>query len=759
MPKSKILRTKKKVSSSSEDRAILTDAFLKNLWEIDILSNKNSFLDTDFWNILGYKTAAATEKIDSWFSIVHPEDLKTLQSRYLLLLKESGNATFCIVIRFYSHENETVWMELNGVIVKKGVNSTRVFGSAKNITEAKQKECVLEKKVQHYKNVIKGGNVAIWELNLVTGIVDVNQRYAEILGYGLNELEPLSKERWKSFVNPDDSEYLSQVLIKLLNEKGSFDAEFRFKHKEGHWVYVLSSGEVTEVDKEGNAKLISGFLFDISVRKKNEILLVDYANIIKRINAAAKIGLWEVNIYDNERGDETVAIWDDNTRKFIGVSKEFKPIFSSVLGVIKEGKYRDKYIKDVANAIENGIEYDIVLPIINQTDGKEKWARVIGIPEYENKQCIRLYGFFQDVDKETSNSKELAVKEEQLRHNFNQAAVGMALVNLDGNIDKVNKELSRIVGFTKNELLSSSFGHIAHPEDFKITQDILKSVLSRKQDSAKAEFRCIHKKGCIVWVSIVISAVNNDAGKLMHLFLQAQDISENKNLTESLKEHNNRLVNFAHIVSHNLRSHASNISMLLDLIFKDHPLIMENEYLKNIKIVSDNMNDTIYDLNEIVELSSDISSKLTAQNLLDCIRKSLQNIHTSIKESEATVEIDVDPSIKVLAINAYLESIILNLITNAVKYRTPNRPLKINISAEFSWDNVVLSIEDNGLGIDLKRYGDKLFGLYKVFHENKDAKGVGLFIVKNQVEAMGGKIEVTSAVKKGTKFTAYFKKA
>lgn len=98
----------------------------------------------------------------------------------------------------------------------------------------------------------------------------------------------------------------------------------------------------------------------------------------------------------------------------------------------------------------------------------------------------------------------------------------------------------------------------------------------------------------------------------------------------------------------------------------------------------------------------------------------------------------------------------MNFITNAVKYSSPERKPIIKLSSTSQNGYTIVSIEDNGLGIDLKKYGSKLFGMYKTFHTNKDAKGMGLYIAKNQIEAMGGKVMVCSEVGKGTIFNIYF---
>ena len=121
-----------------------------------------------------------------------------------------------------------------------------------------------------------------------------------------------------------------------------------------------------------------------------------------------------------------------------------------------------------------------------------------------------------------------------------------------------------------------------------------------------------------------------------------------------------------------------------------------------------------------------------------------------------SIALDIDPKLKVKSVPAYLESIILNLMTNAVKYRNPERESKIELKAVKENNHVVFSVTDNGLGIDMQRYGNKLFGMYKTFHNHKDARGLGLYIIKNQIEAMGGNIQADSTPGKGSTFKVYF---
>ncbi|NNJ87809.1 MAG: HAMP domain-containing histidine kinase, partial [Eudoraea sp.] len=216
------------------------------------------------------------------------------------------------------------------------------------------------------------------------------------------------------------------------------------------------------------------------------------------------------------------------------------------------------------------------------------------------------------------------------------------------------------------------------------------------------------------------------------------------------------LINFAHIVSHNLRSHTANFSMLLDFLVSETDAEEKNRIIKMLMEASDNLLETLENLNEVVAISTKINLDKKTINLSKRITKVEQNLIAFLKNSNALIINDVDENIEVNVVPSYVESILMNFITNGIKYRDPMRKPVIHLSAEIKDDYTILSIKDNGLGIDLEEHGDKLFGMYKTFHENPDARGIGLYITKNQIEAMNGKITVESKVGKGTIFKVYF---
>jgi signal transduction histidine kinase len=165
---------------------------------------------------------------------------------------------------------------------------------------------------------------------------------------------------------------------------------------------------------------------------------------------------------------------------------------------------------------------------------------------------------------------------------------------------------------------------------------------------------------------------------------------------------------------------------------------------------------TIDHLKDLVEIQTELVHKREPLNLNAYLGKTLNILGEEINKNKVVIQNTISNEATVSYNPAYLESVLLNLTSNAIKYSHPDRIPVISYSLSTNKSQKILTIKDNGLGIDLKLNGDKLFGMYKTFHNNKDSRGIGLFITKNQIEAMGGRIQVKSEVGIGTIFKIIF---
>ena len=267
-------------------------------------------------------------------------------------------------------------------------------------------------------------------------------------------------------------------------------------------------------------------------------------------------------------------------------------------------------------------------------------------------------------------------------------------------------------------------------------------------------------KNNVIWIRAKGIPIIDDYGKCIKIrgILQDIDSIKKKGLAlqssiNSLNDQNNRLQNFAHIVAHNLRSHTGNLQFMVNLFEESESEDERAEVFAHIKSISSGLITTIEHLNEIVKINTETDIERKMLVFEDVFKMVVSALQSNIESADAKIEYDFTGCPVISYIPAYLESIFQNLLTNSLKYRHPDRRPIISCRTVKDYNHIYMIFEDNGIGIDLDRYGDKVFGMYKTFHQNPDAKGIGLFITRNQVESLGGTIKIDSTVNVGTKFT------
>ncbi|HET8829561.1 MAG TPA: PAS domain-containing sensor histidine kinase, partial [Pelobium sp.] len=270
------------------------------------------------------------------------------------------------------------------------------------------------------------------------------------------------------------------------------------------------------------------------------------------------------------------------------------------------------------------------------------------------------------------------------------------------------------------------------------------------------------KSGEIVWLSWTsIPAYEN-----RYVFAIAKNVTERKKLEEKqellfkeVSQINRDLEHFARLASHNLRSPLANIRGLFDLI--DYDKINHEDNLKLINLIkqsTEKVSNTLENyINELVQKEVNAKSRMQTVNIESCLAGVRESVSSIIINNKAVIETDFTAFNKVEFNKSYLESILLNLLTNSLKYHRPKVAPQIVFKTLISNGIKQLVVSDNGIGFDMVKAKDRIFGLNQTFHTNSDAKGVGLFLVKKQVTELGGTISVESEKNRGTTFTINFK--
>lgn len=324
-------------------------------------------------------------------------------------------------------------------------------------------------------------------------------------------------------------------------------------------------------------------------------------------------------------------------------------------------------------------------------------------------------------------------------------------------IDEIGKDILKLPDYFVLNYKSA----LALFVDYQEAVDRFKRCI--KGANFEQDLEMVDFKGYKLWVRATAKVLcddnTNEVVGIRGVFVSIDRfIKQGKELekrAQVIEVQNNRLIHFAHIISHNLRSHSSNLELTLET-FTDYASKSEDKVFKSyLHDISSSLSQTLEHLNEVVTINTQertrehIDINVVFQSVLKEYAPLLNHIN-------AQIDYDFSSLSHINYVPSFLQSIITNLLSNAIKYRDTSRPLKVRIKSKRKKSKDILIFKDNGLGIDLNKNKDKIFNMYRTFHGNDDALGVGLFITKNQVESLGGDISVKSTLGNGSTFIVKF---
>ena len=383
-----------------------------------------------------------------------------------------------------------------------------------------------------------------------------------------------------------------------------------------------------------------------------------------------------------------------------------------------------------------------------------------------NGKPIRMIGAIQDVTKQKQEEQRLRLLETVITQTKDAVIItDIDISNNDiPNIIFVNSAFTNMTGYESEEVIGQSPSMFFGSKSDVLEIEKLKTAVKEYKECF-IESLSYKKDGEEYWVNFSMLPVTNVEGQHSHWISIQRDVTEEKEkekekeqLIRELTQNNKDLKQFSYITSHNLRDPLSNLTGLLNLI-EDIPI--ENSELKEMiagfSKSTHILNETINDLVKVIIIKDNPSIQKEKVLIKEVFENVFSQLSFLISINKPILKIELE-EVTILNINkSYLESIFLNLLTNSIKYKSLNKQLRIWITSKVIGDNLILTFKDNGIGIDLERNRDKIFGLYQRFHNYPDSKGLGLYLVKSQVETMGGTITIDSEVNKGTTFTIIFK--
>lgn len=644
----------------------------------------------------------------------------------------------------------------------------RVLSVIEVIKEGEKTDIVEDK----WRIALDATGDGMWDLNTLTGKIFFSQKWHEIFGY--SETDITEMDQWNELIHPDDLPAAKkQFDLYLQGLEPAYTAELRYRCKDGSYKWILSRGVIAAYTDDGKPYRFIGTHKDINIRKLQEKQVEESEKKYKILFSYS-----EAMICTHDLEGKLTTI-NPFINKALGYTQE--DLLGKSLADIMPANVRHKFYDEYLPAIKTKGTAEGIMHILTKTqEPKILLYKNYLFSDTENQPYI--IGFAQDITERIAAEEELKKSVDTFSSAFNHSGVGMALVSPDGKWLQVNDVLCDITGYSKNELMGLTFQDITHPDDLETDLDMVNRILNREMDKYTLEKRYIAKDGKVIWISLTVSLVWNKDNTPRFFISQMVDITSRKTLTNELFKKNSeleaaqqslinkigQLEELSYIIAHNLRGPVNNINMLTEILkVKNGGNSTDENAL---------MSSGAFTLDEVVTLISDAGSSLNAslESLLniaqirinkdipldDCdfvwvLEHVISQLKGDIVEKNVTILKDIEIA-EIKYPRPYLESILYNLISNAIKYRDPKKQPVITVTTGMDKGRVFLSVKDNGLGLDLERYGNRIFKLNQVFHNHHDSKGIGLYMIKTQIEAMGGKIDVRSKEHEGTEFIVTF---
>ncbi len=357
--------------------------------------------------------------------------------------------------------------------------------------------------------------------------------------------------------------------------------------------------------------------------------------------------------------------------------------------------------------------------------------------------------------KEKAIQKNLKNKNKLLEDLFELSRDFIVIANSDGYFKKVNPIWIEKLGYTENELLSTPFMSFIHPDDRNKTSDMVQRQMEG-YTAIEFENRYVSKNGdviCLEWNGTSVDATGDIFAIARDQTVSRQQKLKMEAMLKEVIAKNKQLEEFSYISSHNLRSPVANIFVLSKFLEQTNLRDDQKEYIQLIKESAEMLNSTLEDLSEAVQIHKNTTVKIKHISLEKICNDTLKQLSGELLSTEAKIITDFKEINTIAYSKPYMQSIFLNLISNAIKYKSPDRTPVIQIRSKKLKNSVQLVFKDNGTGIDLEKHKNRIFGFRKTFHPNPDARGLGLYITKSQIEALNGKISVSSTINEGTIFT------
>lgn len=726
-------------------------------WEMDVRTGHITWSD-QVYAIHEVDRATFDPYTEDGIAFYHPEDQPRIRSAVELSLTE--RKPFDIKCRLITARGRHIWVRSTCYPVLEGDTLVRLTGMFQDITAQEDEKRAREREQEFSRQLIHHMAEGLTILDGQGVQIGVNPALCAMTGFTEEEL--LGCTAPYPYWPEEERERVEAAFTQAIAQKGG-QFELTMKRKDGtHFPVLLNAATI--LDEQGHIRYHFANLSDLTAAHAARREREDLA----RFN---QIMLEHIPGYIFVK-DEQFRIISANAL-FLSLYPEDQR--DSVIGSTTLEAYdveeREAFLAQDRKALAEG--HTEVKEIITFPNGERKTLLTRKIRFEDVSGSPHILGLAIDISalEEAQNALTDALARTKAIVNASNE-VSVIGTDTEGLITFFSSGAEHLLGYSAEEVVGRHTPVLIHLEaEVRAAHAALEAELghsvspfdtfvhhARQGRTESREWTYVRKDGSTFPVLLSISPVVREGtiagfvGVALDISAQKRNEAKIRDLLDVTRLQNDRLRNFSHIVSHNLRSHVAGIGGLLHILKEEEPSLFERELFQLLEGASNNLKTTIEDLTEMVKIH--LGSAESAKTLLlrDVVQRVLVSTFALRQESGIEVTLDIPPEQAVTAIPSYLDSIVLNFITNAIKYRAADRPPSLVIGSHLTPTHVVVYFRDNGQGINLDLYGKHLFGLYKTFHAHEDARGIGLFITRNQIEAMGGRVEVDSTPGVGSEF-------